>query len=567
MIVRRIVQMNHIHLELDIETEFSPQKFPIELPVIQRIMVRNFTCQPLKRAYLRFCTEPAALIPHCIHLPELQTGETFETGVILPPVYQEMLGRRGQDLTVTLKAELILLTRICPPPDGIDGQMDVLAEHSEEILIRQNWGRDICDFYARRDQNNGRFAVRGKKPSVPENAMRKEFCGYPSREIIDTWRSTLPYENIVSFGGLMLGKDEAFFRDQRAAVEALISAAKTVGHPHGHPLARIRQTDLQTAGRLRGPVLDIIPELEQLLKEMVHCGSELAESLSLPLKCREDWQKLHELSERTEWLKTVFPELADMADPQKAVQDLEEYLWEAGRAELIRKDLLQRWNESFLLLEADAFDWLTHPLLPFARIRFFRDHARCEKAAETVRRDYDLLNIYRALMRRTEQLIIDFPEEIRQRILAGEGKEISVMLHLLCREKDGETVRKLTDPMIREKALLFGSMADAFSRRRRLLEEWLDPAPIQKSDLIQDELLLYRAVNCPENELLSWINWNKACAQASRYGLRELVERYRDGLDHEAAMPSYLHALCNELLTSIAQDPMMGMLLPELLYG
>lgn len=179
-------------------------------------------------------------------------------------------------------------------------------------------------------------------------------CGRTLFELVNQYEEYRSAPDLKPFGEEILEKaDAAFLSKQLTMTERLIAAAKSVGHPSGHPLEPVRCKAYSQ--RLRTALPEAVSGYHQNLEQLEQAAAALSSLFGLAAP--ETLEELQHLAE----LADAFLPWTELPAPWARAENLSRYLCDVQemaehfqKARALRSQLEQQWNPGFFDLDGQA---------------------------------------------------------------------------------------------------------------------------------------------------------------------------------------------------------------------
>ena len=413
--------------------------------------------------------------------------------------------------------------------------------------------------------------------------LRAELAEYPRRLHAKRAAGLSVYEMISAYepladaddAGIRLeySRTAAWTADDLQRNESLLgrlaAAARAVGHPCGHPLRLVGETEYSQRLRSR------LPSLAEDYRARLDALEEAARSFAARLgrdvpRLKKEHERLRdvaaELSQWREWPRRWAAD-GDAGAYLRGVQETARHALAAGEC---GGELLKAYRPAFLEQDGEALrgewneirrKWLLPRLLAESGfVKKISSYAFLRRGKEDVPGDLDRLNAYRAEMASAARLRREYGPGLESLDRGGDTdwRRVADM----ARKAEQSALR--LDGLSGGAALRQRHAADPESQRAaaELLTLWQE---LETSRGALDELL--RTENPPDGDdwlaalkdlcaallndadvLRDWILWNSLCEEAVAAGLGPVVSACRNGLAHDKVLPAYREACLRNLI-------------------
>ena len=369
----------------------------------------------------------------------------------------------------------------------------------------------------------------------------------------------------------------AFIREQTGVsldsilllVERLVAAGRETGHPHNHPLSRIRCAQYtqnlraELSEKAEGYIAQLeamgghVAVLSALLKEPQPCSFEQLCQLSELASHMSCWYDMPAAWTKAPSPQLYFDETEALAAHALRAEQLEAQLLEVFDAGILSLDGQQLFNEfaeasaKWFLPKALGLNKLTKRLNAYAKapvskdalrdqLIALRDQQQARKAAEPLLQKYaqDLGDFYQG--KRTDwESISRLAASARTHALALQSLRGSCdLLHNHC-----------GDPELYGAVLGLESGFGAFRSAKEAFYQLLGVQQAQQELWLEQELALCQTVLAHRDQLKEWIAYAGTAAEAAEAGLSNVVSSYEAGTSHDELLPAYKKAILQGLIS------------------
>lgn len=418
-------------------------------------------------------------------------------------------------------------------------------------------------------------ALRAELDSYAVQLHRMLNCGSDLYSLVNEYELYKDAPDIAPF-------DHAFIREltkqtleqQQLAIERLIAAAKEVGHPCNHPLARV--SCMQYTQNLRNSLKTTVEAYIRQLESIGSYAKRLAEGLGKKQpECLEDLQWLSDVARQmvcwydmpSAWAKADCPQLY-LAEVSKLTQHF-------LKANTLRKQLLQIFEPGFLtqdgaVLSAEfaqvSAKWflprmrglnkLTKTLNVYARVPVSKNNIHLHIAAL---RDYQQENkMASELLLRYGQDLGDFynGEATDWNRLAQLAEAAQASLYALYCLGGSHDILCTCGGMqeLRDAVYGLGAGLAEFTEAKTAFENLLDIAQRTEENWLDGQLDLCKKVLAHADKLKEWIAYIGVAAEAQTIGLGNVVDNYQNGAEHDSVFRSYKKRLLQGLISDAIDD-------------
>ena len=353
-----------------------------------------------------------------------------------------------------------------------------------------------------------------------------------------------------------------------SVVERLVAAGRAVRHPHDHALARVKCS--QYSQRLRFGIEESVHQYRQSLQEFKKKAELVAPIYRQnPAGTYEYYHYLEAITrELVVWSKmpSAWAAVENITSYTSAVQTMAENFQKANE---ISKDLLNRWNESFLDQDGASLlrDWnqaeskwaLSKALGHNRIIKQLGAYSRNGVDKTTVKRDIEGLALCQQAKKEGSELLAVYGSGLGELYIgkntdwndifarASKAKESGILIDETFRAK---RIRQLCggDRTHEETLRDFVAASAAMNSEKENLYGLLNiQDALNSTDWISSELVLCDSIIANLDDLKEWITWNSISSEAADKGLSAVVSAYEAGMDHDDILSAYRRAIYQAL--------------------
>ena len=389
-------------------------------------------------------------------------------------------------------------------------------------------------------------------------------CGSDLYTLINAYEQCRDARELETFNAAWLKELTAEDLEQQLlVVERMVTAAREVGHPHNHPLSRVRCT--QYTQSLRGSLRGAVDAYTLQLQRMQGFVAQLAASLGQAEP--KDAQALHGLGQiatqmacwyemPAAWAKTTFPqmyfdEVAAMAAHAQNANCLEQQLlqtFDPGFLSQNGQQLLNEYmqtNAKWFLAKAMGMNQLTKTVNAYARTPVSKEQLQPHLTA---------LRDYQQEQQAMGALLNKYGGDLGM-LYAGKATNWGHIAHLAAKAKESANAlyrftgsydvmnRCCGVAQLREAVIGVSQGMPAFDQAETAFEDMLGIVPAQAEKYLDDQLALCRTILLHADSLKEWIAYTGAAQQAQEMGLGNVVRFYEGGAAHEEVEPAYRKAV------------------------
>ena len=396
---------------------------------------------------------------------------------------------------------------------------------------------------------------------------KKQKCGMDVYELINLYEQYKDYPDISAFTPEELSEmTPQSMYEADSAVDELISAANEVGQIKDSPLLRVGQTEYSRSMK------DELPEKAKAYREALEKVREplqsLAQGCGMTIESFEDAAALNTACQSALQWEELPPGWGGARSIYMYLSNVREMCSNYINAEKHKKAITERWNESFLDLDAKALlaeyneangkmflmkgmavGNVVKKLTPHSKGPVNKDKLASE--LEEVIRYQDEKNICKNLTDIYAGDLGDFYngwltdwEEISRLAdkaegLANELKEISGNDDFrsdFCSNRENFTAAKN-----------FAKVWVEVVRARLALYNLASPVPAESKNLIDDEIALCDNIIEGLPKLHEWTVWNGCRQRCMSLGMSPVVRAYLDGVESDKILGAYKKAVAKGL--------------------
>lgn len=368
---------------------------------------------------------------------------------------------------------------------------------------------------------------------------------------------------------------------QQMLTESMIVAGRSVGHPSGHPLCRVKKQDYSQ--QLRVSLPEQLAAYRTALDRLESAGNMLTEQIDQPAPVSlKDWEKFGAISNELSFWLTIPRTWAKKENFNEAMNEIRAMASHYKSSDELCQTLLSDWSEDFLLQSGEALKtqwdslsikWFLPKLLGQSRIvKMLAPYSKTSINKEDLGTVFHMLMEYQKEKAAGDDLFTRYGDDLGE-LYSQEGTDWEKVTSLTLEAKrSAEALDELTNGHAtrrshasrRELSQTIESMNQsavaAFSSRDALYASLDIKARTADQTLwLEKERQLLSGLEQHASELREWILWNTVAQEARNCALNPLVDAYESGLEHDQVMVSYQNALYTALINhTIDNDEALG---------
>jgi len=396
-------------------------------------------------------------------------------------------------------------------------------------------------------------------------------CGYDLYCLIGEYQQVQDAANLRPF-------DQEFLREltkpqldrQRLTVERLIAAAREIGHPHAHPLARVGCT--QYTQKLRTNLRQVVDTYAAGIRGIQENVQRLTQALGLELPNSSDATgHIFSLASHLACWYQMPRAWAKAASPQQYFEEIISLARLSIRGEALEQQLLESFDAGVLELDGRALfteltqaheQWFLPKLMGTNKLlKKLKLYAKVPLTKETLRDHLAALRDCQQEKQAASRLLEKYGEELGN-LYSGSSTDWDRLIRLAetAKSSAGELYglwgsyelmhRFCGAPELRETVTGISRDAEAFLGAKAAFDTLLGIRPAEEENWLDAQLALCRRILEHEGELKEWIAYAGVAAEAADLGLSNVVEIYAAGADHEEIFTAWQKALLQGLIAA-----------------
>ncbi len=421
------------------------------------------------------------------------------------------------------------------------------------------------------------FAAKAKQL----NTMRRELddyarqlhsilpCGTTLHSLINEYESFKDAPEAEAFSlPFIQGVDRAATDRQQAVIECMVAAGEEIGHPHRHPLERVRCTPYSQGLKndLRPTVANYQTQLEQLIPHAnrvweatgLSCPDSLSslEALVQVASHMVCWYEMPGAWTRVSSPQLYFPQVMELADHCLKANTLEEHLLEhfdPGFLTLDGQQLLTEYKEA-------SGKWFLPKMLGTNKLsKTLRAYAKTSVPKEQVQGYLETLRDYQVENKTASELLEKYGGDLGP-FYTGKTTDWKQIADLAATAQSSAQalyqIRGNYDLLHEHcgspglKAPLYGlrDSFPSFQEGKKAFDALLEITPRQEKHWLEEQLSLCRQILSHSGSLKEWIAYVSTAKEAEALGLDNIVRYYEAGGEHHRVFPAYKKALLQGLI-------------------
>lgn len=405
---------------------------------------------------------------------------------------------------------------------------------------------------------------------------KKQAGGLSCYDLINIYEENVSAPDSVTFDGAALsGLDASALDSCRETVNNLVFAGRTLGHPSGHPLARIKKAEYSHSLDTR------LIELAEAYRTALSAFRDKVTALSSACGIAEPvtYADIQNFSDVIVILKSWlnYPRIwAQQENPGSYFNSLLALCDSFSKQYDEYNILLTKWNESFFTCDPGSllneYREAQGAFLFMKGIKMnslVRKLSSCSKIGinrETLSDELTALLNYKKLENSNNMQLQSYHEALLELPHGNEAEWSALRTTVKNAQNAAQKLEALLpSPEFRKNCLGNRSLSvqinDAFNSfdamkaaQTALYSEGRIAAPASDSAFFESEAALCDNIAANTDSLKDVCLWNSFAETAAGYGIGNIVEAYTGGLDHDMVVPVYLKALSNSLISYIVDN-------------
>ncbi len=427
--------------------------------------------------------------------------------------------------------------------------------------------------------------LRGELDVYAQALHKEQKCGLSLFAMIGSYTNYTECSETIDFSPKFAESlDEDRMQKQQMMLDRLIAAARLIGHPCHHPLRNVGRSVYTQ--QIKSELPQKLDAYMSALEKLSDVGMLLTQKLKQPTPLIfSDWERIYQIAcqlqvwiplprywgRDSDWTRTCM-DIQAMASHFDAARRLYGELsihWEEGLFNLDGAMLKSEWTSSqtkwFLpkllqqskLKKAVKVFWKT-PDQRMLADSFFKAFSDLAEYQSNYAAGQALFGRYGAELGSLYNDVKTDWEKIRA--YANDAKHSDAELNALTGNDDLRIafagVKELF-PIITEYIEAYEQMFMPRDDLHALLEIVQDTQP--DGDWISMQFDMCKQIKAHSNVLKEWMVWVDSVKEADLLGMMPLVDAYRKGLSHEAAVPAYYKGLYTALIyKAVEESPVLN---------
>ena len=419
-------------------------------------------------------------------------------------------------------------------------------------------------------------AIRTELNKYADSLHAEKNCGMSLFELVNRYEDNGAAPDLNPFTpDFARTRTAAQLTAQDTHVERLIAAAKSVGHPHNHPLQNVscKSYSQQIRHTLPGAVQAYLQAIEELRAALYQFATAIGETAPTDAA---GITRLAELAQELEQWQAHPASWAKTDNPNKFFIDLETMARHFSTANSLKAKLLTTWNPEFLNQDGVSFatqwdtangKWFLPRLMgQNGLVRRLNAFAKTAVPKEQLRQHLSDLISYQSEKAAADALFQTYGNELGH-YYAGETTDWNLLMSTVptvresARKLDSDfhadSIRKnhTANPAVKPLSAAWS----CFNAAKAPLYALLSLTESQSGDHLESEEAMCRSISDNAQSIKDWIAWNSIAAEAITTGLENVVDAYRSGMSHEDILPAYRKAMYKALIMeAIDSDPTLS---------
>ena len=440
---------------------------------------------------------------------------------------------------------------------------DVLEQLRQATEVTKNTSAEA---YAAKAEEIAK--VRAELNQYADSLHAQRNSGMTLFELVNRYEENAAAPDIAPFSpDYARSRTAAQLTAQDTLTERLVAAARSVGHPHDHPLQHISRTEYSQ--QIRQTLPAALQAYESAIEELTAALTGFADSAgeAMPTDrsgvCRladlaQELSAWHAYPEH--WAKTdnpnkYFIDLETMAKHHAAAASLKTKLCSTWKPEFLSQDgkaLAQQWDEA-------TGKWFLPRLMgQNGLVRRLNSLALTAVPKEQLRTHLTDLITYQQERSAAEKLFAIYGNELGN-FYAGDATDWNALLTVIpnartSAQKLDETYAAASIRRNYTSKFPTRQLSEAWNRfqtAQTALYDLLNLSPADDADFLNGEKAMCEGISANAQSIKEWIAWNAVAEEAANLGLGNVVDAYRSGMDHENILPAYRKAIHKALAMEV----------------
>ena len=389
---------------------------------------------------------------------------------------------------------------------------------------------------------------------------RVQPCGRSLFSLINDYQAFQAARDITGFDSTFFQSfTPTNFYDRATLVEKLVSAGRSAGHPHAHPLSDVRCKTYSQQMRF-----DAVEGADSYRKALQTLDIDVkafsaATNRGVPSSFDEIGQQVCE-AECLCALEAFPKSWVVTANPNGFFNTLLSLTEHEKTASACKARLSERWSEALLQMDGRTLlsdynqqsgKWILGKAIGLRRIR--KQLSTCAIGnIQDDRLEQDLCDL--ALFQQEKEAAYPLLSSIYQELggfYQGEATNWHSLAELATAAQNAVNQTRLVcgnDDL----RIMYGTDQKAINLARKEVSSWkelfaakgklyslLDLGANGRDHWLQTQFELCDRICANQDKLREWVSWNKAAEDAKMAGLGPVVHAYMNGLEHEEVIPAY----------------------------
>ena len=412
-----------------------------------------------------------------------------------------------------------------------------------------------------------------------EKLHERRTFGKSLKELIDIYETIPDYGIELRFSSTYAQTvTQSDLDNQRRVLEQLIATGKAIGHPHGHPLAAVRQTIYTQT--LKVDLEETVSAYKNALEGLKLSVDKFVEELHIEApKTQQEWKDVYNYAESTvsvEMLPSIFLNTDNF---DKEFDALLSFAVEKDAITQRRNGLLQNWKETFLHMDMNTYrtkyDEANKKFLGKGRalnnlaaeIQSFASFQVMTEQIPAILADIEMYQKQEAAFESNKKQI---PFEWKQIL-----EKYSTVQSLQSYKQEVKQKLAVIDKFLEQIKILEqkNSLKECTEDAKKILAAYRNLE--EKENIVTKLLVLVyedRTENWFENRealcdclienasvIKDWIVYRQFDAECRKVGLDPVCDAYEAGLAHDQVMDVYLRSIYKAIILAIIEkEPVLN---------
>lgn len=440
----------------------------------------------------------------------------------------------------------------------------------KDVLEQLRRASDVTKYQSGEDYQKTAEAISKQRQELDEYKTalhQKQPCGKSVYELISSYEKNIDAPEIGLFPTEILeGMTPEMLQQQTIDVQRLSAAAKGTGHPHQHPLSRVKEQSYSQ--RIRSELSGMVSGYESALKKLQDALQPFTAAASLENRL-QDAAKAADIAKEMQVWFALPSDWAAAENIDTLTHDIHQMCEHYIKANEQRAEMEADWKEDFFIIngadllaryrETDAKWFISKAIGMNQLVKTVSAYSKKGIDKNGLEPALTALASYQDEQAKAKEFFGMYRTQLGELYNGAHTYWKTIIPLCTGARNSAHKLKELTgSDDFRRKVCIQADMKEpsqelvqAYSEYTAAKEQLYALLKLDGTDVsFEDEQKLCRDLTENADGIKEWITYNMFAGKAREDGLEAVVNAYEDGLSHESAESAYQKAICKALAES-----------------